>query len=205
MRKFAAALLFLFTASVAFGQSAIIRGEVSAGSYENIKTDGAQRISVSIGAAPATVPVSGTVTVSGAVTTSGTVTNTPVSTDPCQSSAVAKSRAAISVTTATTTALVAPSASTTVYVCGFTISISQVVTTANTIKFVRGTGGACVTGPTDLTGAFGTGGVTAAAPIVVSSGTGGTQFATNAADGLCVTTTIGASAAFMGYVTFVQQ
>lgn len=125
--------------------------------------------------------------------------------DPCLSPAVTKTSAVINVTTATTTQLVALAASQSIYVCEFTLTISQVVTTANTIKFVYGTGASCGTGTTDLTGAFGTGGVTAAAPIVVASGTTANSFKTAASNALCVTTTIGATAAFVGYVTYVQQ
>lgn len=174
--------LALFSAA-AFAQ-VTIQGQVSAGSG----TTAATRV-------PVKVSSDGSVVIRGSAT----------AVDPCASSEIAKSSAIISVTTAATTSLVAVSGTTTVYVCSFAMTISQVVTTANTIKFVRGTGAACVTAPTDLTGAFGTGGVTAAAPITVGSGTGSTQFKTAAGDALCVTTTIGASAAFVGYVTYVQQ
>lgn len=123
--------------------------------------------------------------------------------DPCMSSNVAKSSVAINITTATTTSLVAISGTTTIYVCGFSMSISQVITTANTIAFVTGTGATCGTGTVSQTGAYGTGGITAAAPIVVSAA-GSTLFKSLAGDRLCATTTIGASAAFVGLLTYVQ-
>jgi hypothetical protein len=124
--------------------------------------------------------------------------------DPCLSSESVKSSAIINVSTAATTQLVALSGTTVVYVCGFNFTISQVATTANTLKFVQGTGASCGTGTADLTGAFGTGGITAGVPIVVSSSSEGTDFKTAAGSALCVTTTIGATAAFTGVVTYVQ-
>ncbi len=184
MKRILLGLLLALLATTVLAQSAIIRGEESAGSYSNLKS---------------------TSGVLQTVVNSGTITVTQSSVDPCLSSGIAKSSVPISITTATTTALVAPSGVLTVFVCSFSMTISQVVTTANTIKFVRGTGATCGTGTADLTGAFGTGGVTAAAPLAVTSGSGGTQFKGNANDGICATTTIGGSAAFVGVLTYVQQ
>lgn len=177
MKKLILGIVLALAAQCTFAQSAIVRGESSAGVYENIKSTG-QALTVAF----ATTAV-----------------------DPCASPSTAKLSAVINISTATTTALVAPVASQVVYVCSFSMTISQVVTTANTIKFVRGTGATCGTGTADLTGAFGTGGVTAAAPIVVASGAGAMQFKGNASDGVCATTTIGGSAAFTGVLTYVQQ
>lgn len=175
-----AALLF---SQIAFGQSAIIRGEASAGTYENLKsTSGVLQ----------TIVNSGIVGINGAA-------------DPCLSNTVSKSSAVINISTAATTALVAPSGAFTIYVCDFSFTISQVVTTANTLKFVQGTGAACVTGQSDLTGLFGAGGVTAGIPITVTAASSGSVFKTAASGGLCATTAIGASAAFQGVLTFVQQ
>lgn len=123
--------------------------------------------------------------------------------DPCQNSAVAKSSAIINITSAATTALVPVSGATTVYVCGFSMSISQVITTANTLVFEQGTGAACATSPIALTGLFGAGGITAAQPIVVTAG-GSTVFKTAASNGLCALTAIGATGSFQGVLTFVQ-
>jgi len=126
--------------------------------------------------------------------------------DPCASDGTAKLSVKVAITTATTTTLVTPLGTTTIYVCSFSLTISQVVTTANTIKFIHGTGAACVTNPIDLTGAYGSGGVVANIPIVVAtSSSRGTLFKTPAAGGLCATTTIGATAFFHGVVTYVQQ
>lgn len=157
-------------------QSSIIRGEVSAGVYENFKSDGAQALKVS-----------------------------QVSTDPCQASGVAKSSVAVNISTAATTALVALSGTTIVYVCGFSLTISQVITTPNTLSFVYGTGATCGTGTVTLTGLFGGGGVTAAPPITVTAGIGSTLFKTIAGNALCAVTAIGGSGSFQGVVTYVQQ
>jgi hypothetical protein len=123
--------------------------------------------------------------------------------DPCNSAA--KSSVAINITSATTTSLVAVSGSTTVYVCGFTFTASQVATTANTLQFEYGTGAAC-TSPTALTGTLGSGGLTAAAPLVISGGNGDqTIFKSAASAGICALTAIGASGTFQGFLTYVQQ
>lgn len=120
--------------------------------------------------------------------------------NPCETSAPRQS-VKIAITTATTTELVAFTTGNVIYVCEFSLTISQVVTTANTIKFVYGTGTACATGTTDITGAFGTGGVTAGIPISVNGG----GFKTAVSNALCATTTIGGSAAFSGVVSYIQQ
>lgn len=123
-----------------------------------------------------------------------------VALNPCNSSAV-RSSATITMSTATTTELVPLVAGQTIYVCEAAMTISQVVTTANTIKFVYGTGSACATGTTNLTGAFGTGGITAGIPITVNTG----GFKTIASNALCATTTIGATGFFHGVVSYIQQ
>lgn len=169
---------FLFATS-AFGQSAIIRGELSPGVYVNLKSDASGNLNTITGAAAI---------------------------DPCQSSGIAKSSVKFDITSATTTALVPVSGATAIYVCGFTFTISQVVTTANTFAFEQGTGVACASTPVTLTGLFGAGGVTAAPPILIAAGTGsGTIFKTAASNGLCALTTIGATGDFHGVLTYVQQ
>jgi hypothetical protein len=112
MKKLLALSLLLVSCAV-FGQSAIIRGEESAGSYLNLKS---------------------TSGVLQTIVNSGTITVTPVATDPCASSAVAKSSVVLNISSATTTSLVAINGTTVIYVCAFTMTISQVVTTANTIQ-----------------------------------------------------------------------
>jgi len=125
--------------------------------------------------------------------------------DPCSSSGVTKTSVPINISSAATTALVTVSGSTAVYVCGFSFTISEVVTTANTLQFEYGTGTACVGSPTVLTGPFGAGGVTAGIPIVVSEDGHGTIFKTPASNGLCAVTVIGATGNFAGVVSYVQQ
>ena len=121
-------------------------------------------------------------------------------TNPCTSTAP-RSHIKVAITTATTTELVPLVANQVIYVCEFSLTISQVVTTANIIKFVYGTGTACATGTTDITGGFGTGGITAGIPISVNGG----GFKTAISNALCATTTIGGSAAFSGVVSYIQQ
>jgi hypothetical protein len=124
--------------------------------------------------------------------------------DPCQSPNIAKSSAPINITSATTTSLVAVSGSTIVYVCGLSFTVSEVITTANTILFEYGTGAAC-SSPVALTGKYGDGGVTAGIPIVVNASSGGTIFKSAASNGICALTTIGATGSFQGVITYVQQ
>lgn len=124
--------------------------------------------------------------------------------DPCFTAAP-KSSVAVAITTAATTQLVALSGTATIYVCAIHLTISQVVTTANTLKFVSGTGASCATGTADLTGLFGAGGITAAPPLVFNAGGFNTVFKTPAGSALCATTAIGATAFFAGVVTYVQQ
>jgi hypothetical protein len=124
--------------------------------------------------------------------------------DPCTSAA--KSSAAINITTATTTALVAVSGSTTVYVCGFSITIAPSATTADVAAFEYGSGVACATSPISLTGGFGNGDLTTASPVVpVSYGGGGaTIFKSAASNGVCMITA-GTTVNVQGVLTYVQQ
>lgn len=181
IRKLALLCVAALLATSVFGQSAIIRGESSAGVYENIKTDGSQHLQVQL---------------------VGQLASTVL--DPCQSAGVTKSSVAINISTATTTQLVAISGTTAIYVCNFSLTISQVITTANTLLFEYGTGSTCGTGTTVLTGLFGAGGVSAAAPIVVT-GFGSTLFKAPAGNALCALTAIGATGSFQGVLTYVQQ
>lgn len=174
----AAGIITALLSTSAFGQSVILRGESAAGVYQNL----------------ATSPVNTQV-----------LRTTTYGVDPCLSSDVVKSSVAVGITTAATTQLVALQAAQTIYVCGFALTISQVATTANTFKFVQGTGASCGTGTADLTGLFGAGGITAAAPIFVESRGNGTIFKTASGSALCATTAIGASGSFQGVLTYVQQ
>lgn len=133
------------------------------------------------------------------VPVSGTVTATPPTTDPCQTSGVAKSSVAIAIGTATTTEIVAAVAAKSVFVCGYTLTLNG---TAPSLKFITGTKTttACDTGPANLTGTF--------LPIVgaelASPGNSATNFSGAVAGELCVTTA-GTVPSAQGYLTYVQQ
>lgn len=122
-----------------------------------------------------------------------------------QGTSPVKSSVVIAISTAATTSLIAPVSGSAIYVCSFAVTISNVVTTANTIKFQYGTGATCGTGTQDLTGAFGTGSVTAGTPTTVSASMNGTLFSTPVSQRLCAVTTIGATGFFSGVLTYVQQ
>jgi hypothetical protein len=124
--------------------------------------------------------------------------------DLCQNPSILKSSVPINITSAATTQLVAISGTTSIYVCHFSFTISEVITTANTLQFEYGTSTNC-TGANKLTGLYGAGGVTVAAPVTVSAGYGGTLFTVPASNGLCALTAIGATGSFQGILTFVQQ
>jgi hypothetical protein len=124
--------------------------------------------------------------------------------DPCQSSNVVKSSVAISITTATTTSLVSVSGSTTVYVCGFAVTIAPSATSADTLQFEYGTGAAC-SSPTALTGTFGNGDLTTGAPPLPVSfgGAGQTIFKSAASAGICAVTG-GTTVNVQGILSYVQ-
>lgn len=135
---------------------------------------------------------------------SSVVQISPNGPDPCHNPSVAKSSAAINITSAATTQLVAISGTKSIYVCHFSLTISEVITTANTLQFEYGTSTNC-TGTNKLTGLYGAGGITAGTPISVSAGYGGTLFTVPSANGLCALTAIGATGSFQGMITYVQQ
>lgn len=176
------ALGLILVSSLVSAQSAIIRGEASPGVYQNLQSV-SQRLQVD---ANISVP-------------------TATAVDPCASLSIAKSSAVVNIITAATTQLVAPSGSTVIYVCSIALTVSQVITTPNTIQFISGTGGACAGGLLNRTGLIGDGGVTAGPPLVFVTGTGATIFKTTGTQGLCAVTAIGATASFQGLVTYVQQ
>jgi hypothetical protein len=125
--------------------------------------------------------------------------------DPC--SYQPKSSAAINITSATTTQLVAVSGSTAVYVCGFAVTIPNTATTATSVLFEYGTSTNC-TGTHALTGTFGSNDAVAvsANPTVVTYGDGSsTVFAGAASNGLCAVTTGNGTLAIEGVMTYVQQ
>lgn len=125
-------------------------------------------------------------------------------TDPCLNSSILKSSKAVSISSATTTSIVAVSGSTAVYICGGALTIAPSATTADTATLEYGTGASC-TSPTVLTGAFGAGDVTSAAPpIVVHLNSFGTSMTVPASNGLCILSA-GTAVSIQGFISYVQE
>lgn len=134
----------------------------------------------------------------------GTAGTIPASADPCSYNK--KSSASINVASATTAAVVAISGSTTVYVCGFDFTIAGSATTATTAQLEYGTGTACVSTQTALTGTYGSGdAAVSTTPTYVSRGDGqATVLAGIASNGICIVTA-GTTVKVAGSLTYVQQ
>ncbi len=106
----------------------------------------------------------------------------------------------INISTATTTALVAVSGSTSVYVCAYDISLHSGTNPA--FQFEYGSGTACATSPIALTGTFG--GANASADQDFKNGSGtGVLFGSIASNGLCLVST-GTTPNLQGVVTYAQ-
>lgn len=105
------------------------------------------------------------------------------------------SRANLDTATSGNVEIVALVAGERVYVCGYAFE-SDTATTQ--VQFVYGTGTACGTGETDLTGAFD---LAASTPLAMPNG-GATQFATAAGNALCIE--LSAATQIRGYITYVQ-
>jgi hypothetical protein len=142
-------------------------------------------------------PTAGTITASFSPLTVVVAANLSGTSDPCQNSGILKSSAAVSITTATTTQLVALSAGKSVYVCGFTASLGL----SDSIVFEYGTGSACGTGTTALTGAFTSDAAVIAAPATL--GGEGTRMTAPSGNALCALTT--GTGGIKGVVQYVQQ
>lgn len=117
--------------------------------------------------------------------------------DPCLSSAIAKSSTAISVTTATTTALVSAVTNKQVDVCSFSMGISG-TTPGAAFEYGTKVSTDCDTGTTALTGLY-----TGATGTDVTDGFGGTIFRAPPSNELCLVTT--GTPSVKGVVTYVQQ
>jgi hypothetical protein len=128
-------------------------------------------------------------------------TNALVAIDPCQTSAIVKQHAFKNITTATTTAIVAPVAGKNIFICGIDVQLNS--TTASTVLFENGTGAACVTAPAALTATY-SNGTLVSEPIHLGFG-GATYLATGVAQGFCAVSTIGTGPTISVDVTFVQQ
>ena len=103
--------------------------------------------------------------------------------------------AAINTASSGNVQIVALAASQIIYVCGYSIIADAAVDT----QFVYGTGTACDTGETDLTGIWGLG---ANGGITQSNG-GAVQFKTAAANALCIENS--GTVQVSGHVTYVQS
>ena len=102
---------------------------------------------------------------------------------------------AIDTATSGNVQLVALTAGQTVYVCGFGFESDTATTT---VQFIYGTGTACATGETDLTGPMT---LLASNPIAVANG-GAAQFKTAAANALCIE--LGAATQVNGWLTYYK-
>jgi hypothetical protein len=124
--------------------------------------------------------------------------------DPCASLNFHQS-AAVSMNSATTTAIVTLNANHGIFVCSFAITIAG-ASPATTAGFEYGTGSNCASNVTALTGTFGSNDAAASTtPTQVTYGDGGhTIFSVPPGSGLCVVTT-GAGSFVQGAVTYVQS
>lgn len=119
--------------------------------------------------------------------------------DPCQNPAIAKSTAAVAATSSSTAyVLAAKSTGKVIYVCEVTGSLSG---TTPTIIFSTGTKttNECDTGNSNLSGTIAP---TAGSIVSIGRGGGTIMKGTSGAD-VCVTT--GATSAFNGVISYVQQ
>lgn len=138
----------------------------------------------------ATYPTAGAVTVSFSPATTVAVLNTDGAGDPCNNPSVPKLSVPLNITTATTTQLVALTASKSIYVCDAAATVGG----STTAQLSYGTGAACGTGTTVLTGVM-----TGLAPL----GYGGTIASIPAGNALCLVST--GTGGIQGILTYVQQ
>lgn len=125
--------------------------------------------------------------------------------DPCQNLSNTKISVPVNITTVTTTQLVPLSGTTSIYICGGTLTISPSATTADSATLEYGTGTNCGTGTTALTGAFGAGDLTTTAPpIVVSLDSSGVVAAAPAGKALCLLSA-GGTVNIQGIISYIQQ
>jgi len=119
--------------------------------------------------------------------------------DPCQSSGAAKLSAPISISTATTTQLVALSSGKVIFPCSIALEASAAGGTL-TAQFEYGTSASCSSGAANLTGVMTFNNQTE--PFEPAGGF--TIWSIPASDALCVVTT-GTFTSLSGYLTYVQQ
>jgi hypothetical protein len=151
----------------------------------------ARSIFVKPGDGTTSIAVKAASTASAATDPALVVVGSPNGGDPCSNPSVAKASIAFNIPTATTTSLVAVSASTQVYVCGFAATLGA----STTVSLESGTSTAC-TGTRALTGVFtpATGGY-----VHIAFPLGPAQ----AADGVCAVTT--GTGGANGVLSYVQR
>jgi hypothetical protein len=191
------------------GNPVLIAGQ-NGGNVKTVTVDASGNFLVessTVGLTPAAAEASAIVQVNPWTSNSGGGVAMPVmvfGVDPCQAPGVPKSHAFATITTATTTALVAVSGATVVYVCEVDFGITG-TTTAGTVLFEQGTGVACATSPVSLTATYTDAG-SSIADIFTRIGSGSaTAFKTAASNGLCAVTTVGTAPSIPVDVTYVQQ
>jgi hypothetical protein len=170
----AAVATIAFTPSTGTQQLAVTPSVLSGDSY------------VATYACSSTYPTAGTLNVTFSPAVSSAL-------DPC--SVAAKASVAVSITTATTTQLVALSTGKKVYVCGFAATFGA----SSTLALEYGTGTACATGTTALTGVF----TPATGGTVVTGNGSATVTGGPAGNALCALTT--GTGGIFGLLTYVQQ
>jgi hypothetical protein len=115
--------------------------------------------------------------------------------DPCQNPTILKQFKSVSITSATTTQLIALSSGKVVYVCGLRATVGG---TSPTLQFEYGTGTNCGNGTTTVTGA-----ITPVLNDLINLSGEGTQFYTPAGNAVCLVS--GGTPTIKGYLQYVQQ
>jgi hypothetical protein len=123
--------------------------------------------------------------------------------DPCANPNIVKSSAFANITTATTTALVAVSGTTSVYVCYVIVELNSTVS-ASTVLFEQGTGAACAGAPTALTATYANSTTNLNTVIPIGNGAA-TAIKTSAANGFCAVSTVGTTPTTPVTIIFVQM
>jgi hypothetical protein len=128
--------------------------------------------------------------------------------DPCATGGTIKQSAQKTITTATTTALVATTTPPgNIFVCGFVIDMVATAGTTDTVQIVQGTGATCST-PGGLTPVFSSGLLSAGATIVSYGHGAATIFSQNYSQGgvsICAVTTVGTTPSIAVEISYVLQ
>jgi len=133
------------------------------------------------------------------------ISNISGASDPCLDVSALKSSAAINLSSATTTQIVAASAGKTIYVCGGSFTIQGSASTAGSVVFETGTQttNPCDTSTATRTGAF-VGFTTAANPSTIMLTGNGTLFSSLSGGQICIVSA-GTTVSDQGFISYVQQ